>query len=299
MHTYYEVKICDQGGSKEVKTNLERFISRLDEELSSYLSGNEIYHINKNAGITAVKVSPRLYYVIEKALEIARESGSAFDPTIGPLVDVWNFKNFPPGRKQIEEARELVNWKNVELKDGRVFLKNRQMKIQLSGIAKGYGVDLVGEFLKKSGIENALVEIGGEIYCSGKGPDGKGWRIGIRHPLHRERLVARLEISDVGIATSGNYENYIFWKGKKYGHIIDPRTGYPADNDVLSVTVIAPTCMEADAWATGVFVLGWEEGKVMILRHPELEGVIIRRTDGGGIEIWTSPGIKDKIILYE
>ncbi|HDM08519.1 MAG TPA: FAD:protein FMN transferase, partial [Candidatus Omnitrophica bacterium] len=195
--------------------------------------------------------------------------------------------------------RELVNWKNVELKDGRVFLKNRQMKIQLSGIAKGYGVDLVGEFLKKSGIENALVEIGGEIYCSGKGPDGKGWRIGIRHPLHRERLVARLEISDVGIATSGNYENYIFWKGKKYGHIIDPRTGYPADNDILSVTVIAPTCMEADAWATGVFVLGWEEGKVMILRHPELEGVIIRRTDGGDIEIWTSPGIKDKIILYE
>ncbi|RKY36621.1 MAG: FAD:protein FMN transferase, partial [Candidatus Omnitrophota bacterium] len=165
--------------------------------------------------------------------------------------------------------------------------------------AKGYGVDLVAEFLKKSGIENALVEIGGEIYCSGEGPDGKGWRIGIRHPLHRERLVARLEISDVGIATSGNYENYIFWKGKKYGHIIDPRTGYPADNDVLSVTVIAPTCMEADAWATGVFVLGWEEGKVMILRHPKLEGVMIRRTDGGGIEIWTSPGIKDKIILYE
>jgi thiamine biosynthesis lipoprotein len=302
MHTYYQVKINHKEIPGNLEQKLKRFISQLGVELSSYAIEGEIYRINKNAGIAGVRVSPKVYFMVKKALEIARESDSAFEPTIGPLVDIWNFKdfkNFPPQKETVEKARELVNWRNVQLEEGRIFLRRKGMKLQLSGIAKGYGIDLIAEFLRKTGIKNFMVEIGGEVYCAGSGPSGEGWRIGIRDPLSRERLAAELDITDLGVATSGNYENYITWFGKKYGHIIDPRTGYPVNNGILSATVIAPTCMEADAWATAVFVLGWEKGKRMILKHPELEGVIIRKASDNDIEIWTSPGIRDKIILYD
>ncbi|HDL10159.1 MAG TPA: FAD:protein FMN transferase [Candidatus Omnitrophica bacterium] len=300
MHTYYQVKICDKKIPQNLKTGIEKILTAVENQFSSYALGNKIAEINKNAGIRAVKVSPQLCFVIKKAVEIAQQSDSAFDPTIGPLIDLWNFRNckqFPPSSQDVRKVKQLVNWRELELENCKVFLKKKGMKLQLSGIAKGYGIDLVADFLKKSGIKNAMVEIGGDIYCFGKGPNGKNWRIGIRDPLHKERLIAEISVTDVGIATSGNYENCIWWRGKRYGHLIDPRTGYPVDNKLESVTIIAPTCIQADAWATAVFVLGWEEGRKVIVNRPQLEGVIIRKTNGH-IDIWTSPGIRDKIILY-
>lgn len=300
MHTYYQVKICDKEIPQNLKIELEKILTVVDNQFSSYASGNKIAEINKNAGVRAVKVPPQLCFVIKKALEIAQKSDSAFDPTIGPLVDLWDFKNsrqFPPFRQEVEKTKQLVNWREVEVENCRVFLKRKGMKLQLSGLAKGYGIDLAADFLKKSGIKNAMVEIGGDIYCFGTGPNGENWRIGIRDPIHKDRLIAELSITDIGIATSGNYENYIWWQGRMYGHLIDPRSGYPVDNGIQSVTIIAPTCVEADAWATAVFVLGWEKGRGVILDNPQLEGVIIRKNDSR-IDVWTSPGIKDKIILY-
>jgi thiamine biosynthesis lipoprotein len=276
-------------------------MKKVEELMSDYREDSEVAQINKYAGKRFVKVSDETLYVIKQALKVASQSEGAFDPTVRPLLEIWGFKEakfVPPRDEEIKKALEFVGWKKVEVKEESIKLRYEGMRLDLGGIAKGYAVDKAVDVLRRYGIDNAIVEIGGDLYCLGKGLNSKGWRIGIRHPRKKFGIIAKIYLSDDAVATSGSYENYIRWKGKLYPHIIDPREGIPVQNSLLSVTIIAPTCLEADAWATALFVMGWEKAKKVIEEKGELEGVLIREVNGK-LDVWVSSGLKGKVELLE
>lgn len=254
-------------------------ISRVDKLMSNYKADSEISLINQQAGRNYVKVEPEVLKVIRMAIKVAALSGGAFDITIAPLVELWGFhrKNgHMPPTESIQKVLPLINYKNILIdeKKRKVKLKLPGMMIDLGGIAKGYAVDQAIEALKNNGIDQALVNAGGDLYVLGHPPKRNFWHIGIRHPFVPNKTVSSLKIRDQAIATSGNYENFFVLKGKRYSHILDPKTGQPIQG-IASVTALAKTAMEADALATAVSVLGPEKGIELLNNQPDVEGIII------------------------
>lgn len=301
MGTYYMIKVYSREANRNAVERAIREMKGVEELMSDYRGDSEVAQINRYAGKGFVRVSDETLYVIKQALKVARQSEGAFDPTVRPLLEIWGFKEekfVPPRDEEIKKALEFVGWEKVEVKDKSVKLRYEGMGLDLGGIAKGYAVDKAVDVLGRYGIDNAIVEVGGDLYCLGKGLNSKGWRIGIRHPRERFGIIAKVYLSDEAVATSGSYENYIPWKGKLYPHIIDPREGIPVQNSLLSVTIIAPTCLVADAWATALFVMGWEKAKTVIEEKGELEGILIREVNGK-LDIWVSSGLKGKVELLE
>jgi thiamine biosynthesis lipoprotein len=178
-------------------------------------------------------------------------------------------------------AKKRVNWKNIVLnkKKSTIYFSNNHLRIDLSGIAKGYAADKATEYLKIKGIKNAIVDIGGDIYCLGeKSPDG--YTIGIQHPRSKNKLIATLKVKNKAVATSGDYENFFIYGGKRYSHIINPLTGYPIQNSVVSVTIIAPQAALADGLATGVMVMNPDKGIDLINKLDGAEAIIIIEKQG-------------------
>ena len=247
---------------------------RIEKLLDVYDENSEVSKINHRAGIEGVKVSDDVCQVIEKALYYGKLSGGAFDITIEPLLELWGFgkgEKRIPGKEEIERVLPLIDYRKVAVnRQGKtVKLIEKGMKINLGAIAKGYIVDRMVSFMKENGIEMALVNAGGDIYASGSPKGTTSWKIGVRNPRNSQGVKEIISIRDRGIATSGDYEKYFLMNGKRYSHIIDPRTGYPASG-VISVTVIAETAQAADALATALFVLGERRGKELA---DSLEGV--------------------------
>jgi len=288
-------EICQNGIEKAY-----REIENLENTLSYFKKDSDVYLLNNFPG-KPIKVKEETFEVLKKAKEISNKTEGAFDITVASLLEIWGFyekeKSFyEPDPELINKTLLSVGEDKIVLNESEktVTLKNNLTKIDLGGIAKGYIVDKVVNILKKEGIKNGLVNLGGDLFCFGEGKDGKGWRIGIQDPDNKEKVVAILKVRDKALATSGQYENFKEIKGKKYGHILDPRTGYPVENEVLSVTVVAEDCLTADALATAIFVLGKEKG-ISILRNFSVEAVLVSKGKEG-IDIWVSPGIEDKII---
>jgi len=259
---------------------------RLEALFSRYQPESELNRINRSAGLGEVKASPEMVEVLILAGEASELSGGAFDATVAPLMEIWGF--FPqregavPGPEEIEATRRRVDWRAVEVgrDKGVVNLTRPGVEIDLGGIAKGYIVDRLIDFLKGRGVTDALVNAGGDIYCLGQRPGGGPWRIGVEDPDRPGQAVKTLELSDIAVATSGDYQNYFIHDLRRYGHIMDPRTGRPAESPVEAVTVIAPNCALADALATAVFVLGEEEGLKMIEGRKGVEILLILAEDG-------------------
>ena len=204
---------------------------------------------------------------------------SEVDITVGPLVRLWQrmgIKKRLPTSRELMDALSLVGYKYVKVKDDRVSLEKKGMRIDLGGIAKGYAVDKAIKVLKREGVKDALVNAGGDMYCMGNGPHGR-WRIGVQHPRKDRDIVDILEVTDKAVATSGDYRRYYIIQGKRFGHIINPSTGWTVQNNPMSVTIIAPDCTSADALATGIFVLGPEKGIELIENLPGIEGIIISK----------------------
>lgn len=268
-------------------------LRELETLLSFWTEDSEIAAINRNAGVGPVKVSPITLDVIEKSLYISEKTGGAFDPTIGPLIRLWDFREKKrPSEEDIRRNLGLVDYREMKIDKARstAFLGRRDMSFDTGGIAKGYAADKAVEVLKKNGIRAGLVSIAGDIRAFGLKPDGEPWRIGIRDPRGgRSDVMATLGLADEAVSTSGDYERFFIQDGVKYHHLLDPKTGQPA-RGCRSVTVLAKEAVLTDGLSTGVFVMGPEKG-MRLIEEMGLEGVIVEA--GGGIHL--STGLKDRL----
>ena len=275
-------------------------LDAVDEAMSVYREGSDVARINASAGASSVSVGPGTIEVLEEAKSVSALSGGAFDATIGPLIDLWGFRSLhfrEPGKAEVEAVLAgLVGFGNIIIdpERGTVRLAKPGMSIDLGGIAKGYGVDRAARALREAGMERGLVNVGGDLYCLGE----KAWRVGIRHPRAAEKLMARIDVANAAVATSGDYENYFESGGRRYCHILDPRTGCPAETDVVSVTAVAGSCSQADAIATAVLVLGAADGMALVEGIDGADAVVARE-EGGEIVLSVSGGLQGKVEIID
>ncbi len=258
FHTFYHIKYeFDRSLDKEIKAKLLSY----NASLNPFNSTSIISKVNRNV---PVEVDRFFTHVFDKAYDVAEQTHGAFDITCAPLVNLWGFgfqhiDNVSP--EIIDSLKALVGYDKVRLENNRVIKDDQRTMLNCSAIAKGYATDVIAGLLDSCGIKNYMVEIGGEVRAKGKNPDGVCWRMEIPRPIDdntgmisvRHKIIV---LCDKSIATSGNYRNYYIKDGKKYAHTINPNTGYPAQNEILSATVIANDCMTADAYATAFMVLG-------------------------------------------
>ncbi len=263
-------------------------IERLDFKLSKYRPDSMLSRINRQAGISPVKVDDEMMMLLEKSLQVCRESQGAFDPTILPMLSVWKIGDAnpsPPGDAEVKEKLKLVGCGKIVLDQDHqtVFLPEPGMGIDLGGIAKGYAADRAAGVLKENGVKSGLVNAGGDLTVFGV--TGKGIAIGIQHPRYREKIIGKVYLKRGAIATSGDYERFYIFNGVRYSHIIDPRTGYPVQREA-SVSVKADTGLIADAWATALFVLGREAGLKLLQSRPDLEALFLEPSGDFGATEW-------------
>ncbi|NWF97387.1 MAG: FAD:protein FMN transferase [Nitrospirae bacterium] len=281
MNTIVSITAVSESKDKAEKAIKAAFdeINKIQKLTDFYSGKSEISLINKNAGVSPVKVSGTVIEILEKALDVSEKTKGSFDITIGAISSLYDFsKNIKPSNKEILKRLKYVNYKNIiiDRKNQTVFLKKKGMLIDTGGITKGYASDKAAEVLKINGIKSGIIAVGGEIHAFGTNPDNKLWKIGIKDPdpnSEENDIIAAIELSDSSISTSGDYQRFFILDGKKYHHILDPKTGMPADL-CRSVTVIGKENSMTDALATGIFVLGPEEG-IKILKENGLNGVII------------------------
>jgi len=258
-----------------------REIERLDFLMSHYRPESEISQITRNAGVKETMVSAGTREVIERALYFSRLSEGAFDITIGPVFRLWNFREGKiPAEKSLQEVLKKVDYRKIKVdrSQSSVFLGEPGMELDLGAIAKGYAVDMASAILHKKGIANFMVNAGGDLKVNGSKEEGVPWTIGLQHPRLPSTLIARLSLRQAAVATSGDYEKFFLKEGKRYHHLLNPATGIPA-RECQSVTIMAPSAMDADALATAVFVLGPQKGLALIKRLPNIHAVIV---DGRG-----------------
>jgi FAD:protein FMN transferase len=295
MGTVIEITLIGDNEEEANKAALRAFqeIKKIETLMSPWIHSSDVTRINRSAGKEWVKVSPETMEVIKKAQEISKLSEGGFDITIGPLTELWRKsreKMIPPYIEEVKGKLDLVNFKNIGIdQQGRVFLKKKGMAIDLGGIAKGYAVDRAFELLRSLGYKDLIVNAGGDLRVGGI-KNNQSWLIGIQDPRESQKILARISTSDTAIVTSGDYEKFFIYQGKRYHHIFNPKDGFPAEG-CQSVTILYKDGMTADALATTIFVLGPEKGYSLCQR---LEGVDCLIVDQGG-NIITSPGLKDRI----
>ncbi len=250
----------------EIEKDINSLLIELNRQMSTYIPNSELSRFNKSTDTTWVSVSEDLAYVVNSAQKISEISEGLFDITIGPAVNIWGFgpdnkPQFVPNKEAIEKALKLVGYKNIQVKLNPPEIKksNPNVYCDLSAIAKGFGVDIVSEYLTQKGLTNYLVEIGGELRASGAKFKDK-WKVGISVPSQDNTIQETITLSNQSMATSGDYWNYFEEDGIRYSHTINPITGKPITHKLASVTVVAKTCMEADALATAIDVMGPELG---------------------------------------
>ncbi|MGB0941987.1 MAG: FAD:protein FMN transferase [Marinomonas sp.] len=268
MGTTYTVKFYtneNMDSAWQYKDDVDAVLVRINELMSTYDSQSELSRLNQTAVNTEVKVSTDLAYVIDQALMISKMSKGEYDVTVGPLVNLWGFgpgkkTDTVPSARDIVLAKQQVDFAAINLSD-QTLVKEKDIYIDLSSIAKGYGVDAVAQKLEQLGIESYLVEVGGEIVAKGAKPDGEPWRVAVESPNGGHSVAQKIvELADVAIATSGDYRNYFERNGVRYSHTINPKTGKPITHRLVSVTVIEKNATLADGFATAITVLGPEKG---------------------------------------
>lgn len=269
-------------------------IERIERVISSWDCKTETSLINKNAGDKPVKVSSELFNLIERCIVISKLTDGAFDISYASMDILWKFDGSMtslPSEEVIKKSVSKVGYKNIILdkKKLTVFLKLKGMKIGFGAIGKGYAADKAKQLLVENGVKSGIINASGDINAWGKQPNGKEWTVGIINPLNKTKVFATLPIKNQSIVTSGNYEKFVTFSGKRYSHIIDPRTGYPTSG-IISVSIFSKSAELADALATSVFVMGKEVGIDRINQMPNVECIIIN--DKG--KVFTSKNIQIK-----
>lgn len=284
---------------EELKVKVEKIFHDFDLSLSLYNDSSIISGLNRNEDVLPDSFFTEVF--IKSAL-ISKMTDGAFDITVGPLVKAWGFgpdehKNFKESKR--DSLMKLVGMEKVSLRNGRLIKSNPAICLDVNAIAQGYSVDVICRFFDNQGIKNYLIEIGGEV--RGKGTKaGALWRIGIDKPIDNnmspgETLQAIIKISDKALSTSGNYRKFYIEDGIKYSHEIDPKTGYPAKNTLLSVSILADDCAMADGIATACMVMGKDKTIAFLGNHPEFEAYLVYSDDNGNFKTWMSAQLADYI----
>ena len=297
--TSYSLKYqCDS----DLVKGIEQELKKVDNSLSPFNEKSIITAVNNNKD---VELNEMFLSVFKKAMEISENTGGAFDITVAPLVNAWGFgfkSGSDPGKAQIDSLLNIVGYKKVTLEAGKVVKQDPRIMLDCSAIAKGFGTDVIANYLRSRGVKNFMVEIGGEIVTSGINEERLPWKIGVTKPSDDplsdkgSELMTILNVTDKAMATSGNYRNFYYKGGKKYAHTIDPQTGYPVQHSLLSATVIADDCATADAYATSFMVMGFEKARKFLEKHTELMVYFIYSDEKGNNAVWFSPSLKDKIV---
>ncbi|WP_218598334.1 FAD:protein FMN transferase [Polaribacter sp. NJDZ03] len=264
--------------NKYIDTSIAE-ITRIEKLISSWDPNSQTSEINRNAGIQPVKVDSELFQLIERAIGISKLTDGAFDISYASMDKIWKFDGsmtVMPSKEEIKASVQKVSYHNIILdkKNGTVFLKLTGMKIGFGAIGKGYTADKAKTLLISKGVTSGIINASGDMNTWGKQPNDSDWKVAITNPMDKNKVFALLPITNGAVVTSGNYEKYVNFKGKRYTHIIDPRTGYPSTG-IISVTVFAPKAELADALATSVFVMGKETGLDRINQLPKIECIII------------------------
>lgn len=254
-------------------------IDRIEKLISSWDPKSQTSKINQNAGIQPVTVDPELFDLIDRAIGLSRLTDGAFDISYASMDRIWKFDGSMtemPTESALRKSVARVGYDNIVLDkvNSTVFLKKNGMKIGFGGIGKGYAADKAKQLLKSKGVSSGIINASGDMNTWGVQPDGSEWKVAITNPLNKNKAFALLPLNNGAVVTSGNYEKFVEFGGKRYTHIIDPRTGYPSSG-IISVTVFAPSAELADALATSVFVMGREVGLDRINQMPNIECIII------------------------
>ena len=304
MGTSYSITLSgrvNRSELEELPKLIQTELGEINRQMSTWDPNSEISAINRSDEAGPYDISPSFATVIDKSILLSRATRGAFDPTLNPLLNLWGFGSEIPERKipsdaEIAATREKTGWDKIWLDENRKLWKAiPRLELNLGAIAKGHGVDQIARLLSNAGYENWFVEIGGEVVVRGNNPDGDPWRIGIQFPSRNpmdSRLQGIIYLTGGAVATSGDYRNYIEEDGATYSHILDPRSGRTVLSDTASVTVTAPSCMEADGVATALFVMGPEEGLPWIEEQPALEAMLLVRDKNGKISELFSSGFK-------
>lgn len=303
MGTTYHIKVV-AGRSFDpamAQAAVTACLERVNQSMSTFRPDSEISRFNglENAD-TPLTISKDFLQVMQTARRIHRLTDGAWDGTVAPLVNIWGFgKDGPlrqvPAAEAVERARQTVGFDLIAIEAaGRLSKKRPGVTLDLASIAKGYGVDQVAAVMAGLGFKDYLVEIGGEVYAAGVRPDGKPWRVGINRPevaAAADAVYKVVPLHNRALATSGDYRNFYQVEGKSYSHIIDPRTGYPIVNQVVSASVVAGDCTLADGLATGLMVMGADQGIALLDRLDGVEGLIVTRRPDGTLEDHYSKGM--------
>ena len=289
MGTSYSVQwttLPESVDTAQLQQQIEIRLESLNDLMSTYIPNSQLSGFNRSRATGWHAVEPELAELTSLALEISEQSSGAFDITVGPLVNLWGFgpdqtEFSMPSQTEIEIAKRSVGYQHLQtrMQPAALHKKIVDLYVDLSGIAKGYAVDQIAEILDRNSVQHYMVEIGGEVKGKGKAPHGEAWRIGIESPQSRPGDVAIiLALSDVGVATSGDYRNFFEHEGTIYSHTIDPASGYPVEHQLASVTVVHPSTAVADAWATAFMVMG-AKSAYAIAQEKDLAVVFITREE--------------------
>lgn len=304
MGTYANVVIVtrDSAAADPAARHAHAVFRQVDSLMSNWTTTSEVARINRVAADAPTTVEPQVSHVIEASLDLWRASGGVFDITVEPLVRLWGFLGGPkrvPTEDEVKTCSELVGAQRVHFdpEARTIAFEKPGMKIDLGGIAKGYAVDEAAKSLAADGIQSALVDLTGNMRTIGSPPDADQWRIGIRDPRDRLPWFARLRL-DPGqaISTSGKYEQFVAKDGRTYGHIIDPRTGWPAEG-LISVTIVARTALDCDAWDTPLFVLGPTEARRKAKEREDVAAVLVEPGADGIDIVWVEKSLRDRFVL--
>lgn len=292
MGTYYVVKFYSdtEVDPQALQQQLDVELELINDLMSTYRPDSELMRFNRHSDNSVFALSEQTQLVVAEALRLAGQTNGVLDITVGPLVELWGFGangriEHAPQQSDIDNARAAVGYQKLTLTDAGLAKSVPALAVDLSTIAKGYGVDRVAEILQQNGIENYLVEIGGEMRIKGSKPGAQPWKIAIEKPVNAERTVQRvLQTGDMGVATSGDYRNYFEEAGVRYSHLIDPRTGKPIQHRTVSATVLHPSCMTADGYATALNVMSSDEAIAFANRY-NIAALLVVKTDDGFIEL--------------
>ncbi len=298
MGTVVKITVCHRDPKIAYQLIEKGFaeFQRIEQLMSTRIATSEVSRINRKGYPGPLVIDPEVFSLLQRAKEYSRLTHGAFDVTVGPLLRLWPLyrkEKILPGGAEIRSALERVgaDYMVLDAKTRSLRFLKPGMAIDLGGIAKGYAIARVIDLLRSAGVKDALVDAGGDLYALGTRPDGSSWRVGIRHPRRAEQLIAVLAADNLAIMTSGDYERYFMKNGRRYSHIVDPRTGYTA-RGTASVTITAPDATMADALATGVLVLGAEKGIEVVESIANVEAAILSEGSSNKLKLTVSSGFE-------
>jgi thiamine biosynthesis lipoprotein len=309
MNTIISVSVSSKKTPGEIDLILDgafELIENLDKRLSMHDASSDISRVNAAAGLESIRVAPEVAGVVASAIELSAATNGAFDPTIGPVVALWrigdteNPRHNVPGADEIAEALSLVDYRRVKTTGpDELFLERTGMMLDLGGVAKGYASGAVGDYLRASGVESALVDLGGNVLVVGGRANGEPWRIGVQHPFGRRgEPLCSVAVRDSSVITAGVYERFAMIGGKKYPHIFNTRTGFPVNGDLLSVTVVTNDPTAGDALSTAFMVMGKDDSMKLMKELVGVEAIFVSTGDDGEPRVTATEGLRNGLVMF-